>query len=254
MDWQSRLAVLMGDIHLKDPRTAINEIVDLSAAVDEREAADFFRTSSSAGEFARKARQVYADYILAMENTALGGILARDIARGTQFSEVADPEARMAFERVADIFETLTLYPDTRFVMIGCGQLPVTAIHVIERAGCKNVVCMDVVERAVAAAERLKLAFGWAALHPVLCNGADYDFRDADVIYIANMVSPKAAVIEQVARTASRQSRIVVREPYGLGQLWADLGEASLPACLAVDSYGDGSRYLSRDVFLAWRP
>ncbi len=63
-----------------------------------------------------------------------------------------------------------------RFVMVGCGQLPVTAIHVLERASCENVTCMDVVERAITASERLKAVFGWPALNPLHCDGSVFDF------------------------------------------------------------------------------
>lgn len=253
MNWRDELAALMDVIETKDPKAAINEIVDLSASVPEEEAGAFFRDDGAAGHYAAVARRVYSEYILQMENTALDNILAMEIRAGMQFGQVADPEAKMAFDRVADIFEKLTLEPEMRFVMIGCGQLPVTAIHVIERAGCANVICMDVVERAIDAAERLKAIFGWPSLHPVHCDGKDFDFGAADVVYIANMVSPKAAVVDQVARTAPPGCQIVVREPYGLGQLWAELAETSLPDRFRVDSYGDGSRYLSRDVFLSWR-
>ncbi|MEZ5734582.1 MAG: hypothetical protein R3E09_02060 [Novosphingobium sp.] len=252
MNWRDELAALMDVIETKDPKAAINEIVDLSASVPEEEAGTFFREDSAAGHYAVVARQVYSEYILRMENAALDNILAMEIRSGMQFGQVADPEAKMAFDRVADIFERLILEPDMRFVMIGCGQLPVTAIHVIERAGCANVICMDVVERAIDASERLKAIFGWPSLHPVHCDGKDFDFGNADVVYIANMVRPKGAVIEQVARTAPPGCQIVVREPYGLGRLWADLGEASLPESLFVSSYGNGSRYLSRDAFLSW--
>jgi len=224
-----------------------------SASFSEQEANEFFRTDHSAADYAAVGRRVYSEYILRMENEALEHIMSRPLHPGARFGEIADPEAKMAFDRVADIFDRLTLKPDMRFVMIGCGQLPVTAIHVIERAGCGDVVCMDVVERAIDAAGRLKDIFGWPALHPVHCDGRHFDFAGADVVYIANMVSPKAAVIEQVARTAPPGCQVVVREPYGLGRLWADLGEASLPECFSVGSYGDGSRYLSRDVFLEWR-
>jgi hypothetical protein len=253
MNWRDELAALMDIIETKDPKAAINEIVDLSARVSEEEAGAFFRDEGVAAHYAVVAKRVYSEYILQMENAALDNILAMDVRSGMQFGQVADPEAKMAFDRVADIFDRLTLTPDMRFVMVGCGQLPVTAIHVLERAGCEDVVCMDVVERAITASEKLKAVFGWPALNPLHCDGSVFDFGAADVIYIANMVRPKARVIEQVAHTAPPGCQIVLREPYGLGQLWAERGEANLPDCFSVASYGDGSRYLSRDVFLSWR-
>lgn len=253
MDWLEDLRNIVSAAQAREPKSVIDDIVGLSASIADDELATSFRNGHPPGSQAATAKEIYHKYILNMENTALTSIFRAAVGPGTRFCDVADPEARTAFDRVADIFDRLSLHPGVRFVMVGCGQLPVTAIHVMERAGCEHIVCMDVVEGAIASVERLKRAFGWNALHPIVCDGAAYDFAKADAVYIANMVSPKAAVVEQVARTAPPGCQIVIREPYGLGRLWAEQAEANLPDCFAVSGYGPGSRYLSRDMFVSWR-
>jgi 2-polyprenyl-3-methyl-5-hydroxy-6-metoxy-1,4-benzoquinol methylase len=155
----------------------------------------------------------------------------------------------MAYDRVADIFENVDLN-NKSLVMVGCGQLPVTAIHLIEESAIKHVTALDVSEQAIKVVTRLKEKFKWEKLDAQYCNGSEYDYNDADIIYIANMVRPKSAVINQVLKTARPDAEIIVREPYALGKLWADCAQSSLDSRLKIASFGPGSRYLSRDAFM----
>jgi hypothetical protein len=253
MGWQQQLTSTLASAAGRDPKAVIDEIVEISERFPDEEWPAMLGEADLPDDVTRSAREIYADYIHRMERAGLAHALAKPDLRWTPFSSICDPEARTAYDRVSDLFDVLELAPGLRFTMIGCGELPVTAIHVIERAGCE-VVCMDVVPAAITAAERLSHAFGWGRqLHPLLCDGTDYDYGAADIVYIANMVRPKGAVLRQVAATARRDCKIVLRDPYGLGVLWAEQGEASLPPALQVRCSGPGSRYLSRDLFLDWR-
>jgi hypothetical protein len=251
MEWQRQLTSVLASTAGRDPKVVIDEIVQISERFPDEEWPAMLGQARLPDDVARSAREIYSEYIHRMERAGLAHVLAKPDLRSTRFSSMCDPEARTAYDRVSDLFDVLALTPGLRFVMIGCGELPVTAIHVIERAGCE-VVCMDVVPAALAAAERLNEAFGWSQLHPLLCDGTDYDYGNAAIVYIANMVRPKGAVLRQVAATAARDCKIVLRDPYGLGVLWAEQGQASLPAALKVRCCGPGSRYLSRDLFLDW--
>lgn len=252
MEWQRQLTSALASTADRDPQEVVDEIVQISERFSIEEWPAMLGEACLPDDVTRSAREIYSAYIHRMERAGLAHALATPDLRSTRFSSICDPEARTAYDRVSDLFDVLALAPGLRFTMIGCGELPVTAIHVIERAGCE-VVCMDVVPAAITAAERLSEAFGWSQLHPLLCDGTDYDYGSADIVYIANMVRPKGAVLRQVADTASRDCKIVLRDPYALGVLWAEQGRASLPSALKVRSHGPGSRYLSRDLFLDWR-
>lgn len=251
MEWQRQLTSALASTADRDPKAVIDEIVQISERFPDEKWPAMLGQARLPDDVTRSAREIYSEYIHRMERAGLAHALATPNLRSTRFSSICDPEARTAYDRVSDLFDVLALAPGLRFTMIGCGELPVTAIHVIERAGCE-VVCMDVVPAAITAAERLNEAFGWSQLHPLLCDGTDYDYGAADIVYIANMVRPKGAVLRQVADTAKRDCKIVLRDPYGLGVLWAEQGEASLPPALKVRCSGPGSRYLSRDLFLDW--
>jgi hypothetical protein len=252
MGWQQQLISTVTHTAGRDPKEVIDEIVQISERFPSEDWPAMLGQAQLPDDVTRSAREIYSNYVHGMERAGLAHALASPDLKSARFSSICDPEARASYDRVSDLFDILTLRPGLRFTMIGCGELPVTAIHVIERAGCE-VVCMDVVPAAITASERLKEAFGWGQLHPLLCDGTDYDYGDADIIYIANMVRPKGAVLRQVAATASPDSKIVLRDPYGLGVLWAEQGQANLPPALEVNCQGPGSRYLSHDLFLDWR-
>jgi len=251
IEWQRQLTSALASMADRDPKAVIDEIVQISERFPTERWPALLGETRLPDDVRRSARETYSTYVHRMEQAGLAHALATPDLRGRRFADICDPEARASYDRVSDLFDVLALAPGLKFTMIGCGELPVTAIHVIERAGCE-VVCMDVVPAAITAAERLTRAFGWSQLHPLLCDGTDYDYGSADIVYIANMVRPKGAVLRQVADTAGRHCTIVLRDPYGLGVLWAEQGEASLPPALKVRCYGRGSRYLSRDLFLDW--
>src|SRR5262249_17215701 len=59
-------------------------------------------------------------------------------------------------------------------------------------------------------------------------DGAQYDYSDADVIFVANLVRPKQAVLTRILHTAPDHVRIILRDLYSLGLLWAEEGAAAL--------------------------
>jgi hypothetical protein len=87
-----------------------------------------------------------------------------------------------------------------------------------------------------------------------LCDGRAYDFSRAQVIFVANMVSPKAAVLSRIADTAAEGVQVVVREPYSLGRLLTESVEDSLDSRLEITGKGHGWRgNLSLDLYLRRR-
>jgi hypothetical protein len=196
----------------------------------------------------------YQRYIVEMENLEIEKLLSREDSPVGSFPEVAGRAAMMAYERVSDIFKHTNFEGCSKFVLIGCGQLPITALHVMDQTNVENIVCLDVSAAAIEAVNKLQQKFGWSRLKAMACNGLEYDFSDADIVYIANMVSPKHPVLSHVTETAPKHTQIIVREPYSLGQLWAEKAEQHFGPNIQVTARGRGSRYLSRDVFIQLSP
>ncbi len=158
---------------------------------------------------------------------------------------------RRAYDRVADMFEMVDFSTCRRFVMVGCGPLPVTLLHVLDRTDVAEAVGLDINQRAVAMANQLGENSGLKRLRTLVSNGAGFDFTGADLVYIANMVSPKARILSRIVDQTPGHTRIILRDPHSIGALLAETGVADLDARL--EYYGDGSssqQFLSKHVFL----
>jgi hypothetical protein len=249
-DWTARLEGLLNENPARPAEQTIRAIVDLAFEAGEPACEAWLRNRPALLAHAPRLRQAYYDYIIGMETDALGRLLAEPPGGHRPFREVAGPEAMMAYRRVEGMFDQVDTASCRRFVMVGCGQLPVTAIQALERCPNATVVALDPDARAIDAVGRLREIFGWDRLHPVRVDGSDFDFADADIVYVANMVAPKHRVIARILESAPARARLIVRDPYSLGVFWAERAEPELDRRLSVTGRGPGSRYLSRDLFL----
>ena len=243
-DFQS----LLRNIDKVNVAQAIRSMVDFSELHGE---AKCDATLGCLAEFSAAQNQfkkVYHDYILNMEKVAVAEILAQPSPAKSSFSEMATPEALIAYQRMAGVFAQFDLNQCRTFTMVGCGPLPVTALQALERGTQVKVVALDVSTSAIASVNQLKRHYQLHRLEAQVYNGAEYHYGESDVIYVANMVSPKLATWHQIKLTARPSTIVIVREPYSLGRLWADSLEEALGDTAIITYRGPGSRYLSRDV------
>ena len=241
--------MLFSILEQQEPKKIINDIVDMAMALGDGRCDDLI-DNFNLNSLRKHLTDTYCKYILEMENVETEKLLAEEKWNYTDFIDIAGEAALMAYNRVSDIFDIVNFDNCQQFVLIGCGQLPITAIHVMDKTTVPEIYCLDISEDAVAAVMKMKEKYGWSRLHPLACNGLDFDFRDADIVYITNMVSPKYQILDHVIKTASTGIEIILREPYSLGRLWAEKAESSFAEYLNVRHRGRGSRYLSRDVFI----
>jgi predicted RNA methylase len=130
----------------------------------------------------------------------------------------------------------------------------VTLLHVADRTATPSIVGLerDPESAALAASVCRRAAGERIRVEPA--DGCDYDFGAADVVYVANLVQPKPAVVARVAQTARAGAQVVVREPVAAGALLAERGLDPAPAGLTLLAEGAGdARFLSRELFLEAR-
>jgi SAM-dependent methyltransferase len=202
---------------------------------------------------APRLRAAYQGYIADMEQRAAASLLDLATSPGG-FAERTDDGGRAAYRRVDDLFERIDFRPARRFVMVGCGRFPATALQAAERFPGLAIVALDTDDEALGSARTLAAALGLANLDFRHEDGARHDFGAADIAFVANMVSPKRDTVARALATGGPGLQLVVREPYGLGRLWADRAEDSLGEGAQVAARGPGSPYLSRNVFLTRGP
>ena len=113
-------------------------------------------------------------------------------------------------------------------------------------------MALDVDSRAAGLARRVIAAMGEPRVRIECGDGAGYDFRGPDVVYLANQVSRKDRVLERVRDTAAPEAVVIVREPYSVGRLVAESVERRLPPPFRVGAVGEGNPvFFSRHVVLA---
>ena len=233
-----------------DAAGAIAAMADLATRMSESDAAILVRTlGDTAAEFAR----FYVDLILGHEAAEAQAVLACAPRPGLCYRDVASHEGAASYDRVADMFTHVDFSNCRHFVLVGAGELPVTALHVHDRTEVAHIDCLDTRPEAVRSVEALATWLASDRLRGLGFDGAQYDYSSADVIFVANMVRPKQAVLARILDTAPDHVRIILRDPYSLGLLWAEEGGAALDPCLSIVTRGADSRFLSRNLFLARR-
>jgi hypothetical protein len=162
---------------------------------------------------------------------------------------------RASYDRVGDMFEYVDFSRCRRLVMVGCGPNPSTIFHVCDKTKIPEIFGLDVLPFAVEKARLIAERLGLSRVKIELCGGTAFDYATADIVFVANMVSPKASVLTRIADTAPANVQIVLREPHSLGRLWAECGEQMLDSRLEVRETARPSDYvaLSRDVFIRRR-
>ena len=233
-----------------DPAGAIAAMADLATRLSESDAAMVVRTfGDTASEFAK----FYVDSIFAREAAEAHAVLAQAPRPGLGYRDVASHEGVASYDRVADMFTHVDFSNCRHFVLVGAGELPMTALHVHDRTGVAHIDCLDTRPEAVRSVEALAAWLASDRLRGLRFDGAQYDYSNADVIFVANMVRSKQVVLARILDTAPDHITIILRDPYSLGLLWAEEGGAALDPCVSIVARGAGSRFLSRNLFLARR-
>ncbi|MGH2349645.1 MAG: hypothetical protein ACRDFT_09295 [bacterium] len=169
-------------------------------------------------------RDVYGRYAAGKEMLEADALLARGTGiAGLGRGEGGDFAGR-SYARVGDLFEHIDFSGCQAFVMVGCGPLPVTLLHVAERTRVPRLIGLDVESEAVSSARALCRCFHLDRAEIRQCDGCEFDYGSADVIYVANLVRPKRAMLCRVADTIRPGARVVVREPSAAGELLAERG------------------------------
>lgn len=246
-DWSHRLHQTLACPTDADSETEIEALVDL--ALERDDAGDtHLDAHPELMAHAPRLSAAYQRYILGMERRGSDRLLA--LGSRVRFAEVADEPALRAYRRVDDLFEQVDFARARRFTMVGSGRLPVTALQAAERFPGLAVTALDTDPQAAEVGGRLARMLGLDNLAFRRADGSGHGYRDADIVFIANMVSPKAEALRQVLDTSPHHARVILREPYGLGRLWTERAEDRLDPRVRIASRGKGSRYLSRNVFL----
>lgn len=248
--WVGPLRSVLNDRLSLAPGDFIARIAQISATTDGIAVDAYLDSHDWWREHREAVIRLYYSHIVEMETAEVARLMAQPASPNVRYVDMASERGRVSYERVGDMFRHVDFARCQRFVMVGCGQLPVTALHVMAVTAVPDIVVVDISEAAIEAVRRLSDRFGWRRLRAVHQAGHLLDYRGADVVYLANMISPKSAALQRALLTAPAHAQIVLREPYALGRLWAEKAEPGMPPTLRVAGRGPVSGHLSRDLYL----
>ncbi|RYE58601.1 MAG: class I SAM-dependent methyltransferase [Rhizobiaceae bacterium] len=197
-------------------------------------------------------QQEFGSFIVEREIEEAYRLRDADIPPGTRFRDVAGPHAAGTYDRLREVFARVDFSNVQKAVMVGCGWRPVTTLYMHDETQVPEVVGLDIVEDAVDCARILGRKFGCDRLRVELADAMTYDYSDAQVIYVASMVTPKADVVARIADTAPPEAQIVLWEPVSLARLWMQTAMHPLDPRLEVIDTGSVN-WLTTEVFVRFR-
>ncbi len=182
------------------------------------------------------------------------------LAQPGQDGPVADSALRMddffrdTYQRVADMFERADFASCRELVMVGSGPLPATLMHIARNHPQINLTGLDIDGEALLVGRRVLALFGLDRVRLAQGDGLTHDYGGAQIVYVANLVSPKAGVLRRIAETAAAGTLVVLRDPTDAGRDQAEAGIDALDPRLCLEGTGvDSQRFQSRHVFLRMR-
>lgn len=108
------------------------------------------------------------------------------------------------------------------FIMVGCGSFPITLFTVCEKYKHLNITGIDSSHEAIINAKELKNKLLYKNVVFEIIDGINYNYRDNDTIFIANLVIPKTKVLKRIAMTCKSGTKIFLRVPIMYGSLLSE--------------------------------
>jgi SAM-dependent methyltransferase len=202
-------------------------------------------------DFVPIASRDYLEYICAQERAEAEHLLSGSSQGGFRYIDRAETFGRHNYDRVRDMFDVVDFSSRRRFVLVGCGPLPLTLYHVHDRTAVTELIGIDVDFNSVEKVNATARSFGLNRVAAHAVSGEQFDFAGADVVYVANLVRPKRLVLKRIADTAPRTAAIVLRDPYSLGRLLTERGTDDLDPRFEVTGVSPPElSHFSRHVFL----
>lgn len=124
-----------------------------------------------------------------------------------------------------------------RFVMVGCGSFPITMFVACEKYKQLSIIGIDSSAEAIINAKELKYKLPYDKIIFKIEDGINYNYRNEDTIFIANLVIPKTKVLKRIAMTCKIGTKILLRVPIIYGSLLSeDVNYASINSFRLVDN------------------
>jgi hypothetical protein len=127
-----------------------------------------------------------------------------------------------SYSHVNEELKLLNTEDCKELVMVGCGSYPETILYLHENIQNAHIIGLDENQESVYMAGKIVKDQNLERISLLNLKGSLYDYSDTDIVYIANFVMEKQAVLDRIVETAPDHVQIIVRAPKLLGRLSYD--------------------------------
>ena len=258
--WKNDLERLLLSSQERTPTEVINRIRDLGIAMGHETGEALLDNHPEFFAYQTALTRTFAEMVHAQDIAEIARMLSDDLHGAATFGQIAPEKTNIgvlsskdAYRRLDEVFDHADFSDCSRAVMVGCGGRPFTMFRIHDQTAVPEIIGLDIVPEAVESANRLAGKLGYTRMRAELCDGRDYDYGEAGIVYVASMVSPKAAVVSRIADTAPDDVQIILWEPCSLARLWSQSAERELDPRLEITGRTRISRNMTRDVFVRRR-
>lgn len=128
------------------------------------------------------------------------------------------------YQDISNEFNELDKYMKNckNFVMVGCGSFPITLFSVCEKYNNICITGIDSSPEAIINAKELKTKLSYKSVIFEIIDGINYNYKNNDTIFIANLVIPKTKVLKRIAMTCKSGTKVLLRVPVMYGSLLSE--------------------------------
>jgi hypothetical protein len=145
---------------------------------------------------------------------------AIDEAENRFISQVEKNISKNTYLQTKEELKLLDLSDCKKLVMVGTGSLPETMLCISDQTQIPKIVGLDYNQEAVYLAGEIVRFFNKEKRIKLLhYNGMEFDYKDADVVYISSYVEHKNEIVSRIAETTKKNPQVIVRTPVLFGKL-----------------------------------
>lgn len=187
------------------------------ASVQDKKMCDMLIHSKYFHDFQKFFSEINQYYIRSLEAVQSISIISRSNHLNNSFSDLIDSDLiKECYDKKWEEIKSLNLSKAKNLVLVWTWPMPDTMLYFYENTTIKNIIGLDYNHEAVYIASEL---VNWLHLNNIKLyhiNWAEYDYKDADIVYIPLFVMNRNKIIDRIIETWKNNVQILINAWKGL--------------------------------------
>lgn len=191
---------------------------------DTDEFAEMIRHSKYYDEFCTYFREKNYFYMRSVESLETLHILSKGIQPQQGIDGLIDIDYILErYKRKKHELSLMDFSNAKKAIIVGSGPFPDTMLYLSENTDLEHIVGLDNNYEAVIYSNLLIESLGNKRMHCEHIDGREYDYSDADIVFIPGFANPKDGILEQIAKSAPDHVQIIIDNVTGILHLLFDV-------------------------------